>query len=386
MNDRKQIKRWEIELLNRQQQEFVSKEVKMEGNVEKQLLNTIKTELFCYPKYTKKDNLKYLIKRIVKPSTTPPRDPYFWPHAMMAQALEAAEELEVLKKYYDGWKKSGMRLLHPDHVMNGYSLVYVYEKTGNVKYKKMMDEIYDYTMKYYESHHQTFPYRKHHPTYIFVDTLGMVVPFLCRYGKLFGKDDATKLGQKLLLEFLENGMDEDTGLPYHGYDLNTEDKYGIIGWGRAVGWLLLAMADSVEYMEEGREKETIVKAFQNLSKQSFEYFRETGYFSWQLPAKEGPVDTSATAMIGYAIKKGKNKAYLRCDCELDEMMERTILEERLSIKQAMERTEDALKKSFREGKIWDCSGECEGFAQYPQVYGSYPWSNAPALRFLLEKE
>lgn len=356
----------------------------MKYRIIEELRETVKTDLFQYPYYTRKQNIKYRMKRMIKPSDTPKRDGYFWPQAMMTQALEAVDEIEILKTYYDRWKEKGMHLFHPDNVMNGYSLVYVYVKTGNVKYKKMMDEMYEYVMKYYEEFHHTLPYRKHHPTYIFVDTLGMVVPFLCRYGNLFGKDSAIQLGEKLIIEFLENGMDEKTGLPYHGYDLKTGVKYGIVGWGRAVGWLLLAMADSVEYMKNGKEK--VVKAFQELSKTVFKYFRETGYFSWQITAMEGPADTSATAMIGYAVRKGKNKAYLKCDCELDEIMGKTISEDKLSIKQAMERVEGALQYSYCDGKIWDSSGECEGFAQYPQVYGSYPWSNAPALRFFVEKE
>ena len=45
--------------------------------------------------------------------------------------------------------------------------------------------------------------------------------------------------------------------------------------------------------------------------------------------------------------------------------------------------EQAILKSVKEGRIYDCSGECEGFSQYPQVYGAYPWSLGPGLRFLL---
>ena len=357
----------------------------MENQIMEELKATIKYDLFHYPQTGKKEQLKYLIKRLLRPGHTPKKDPFFWPQALFTQALEAAGELESLVSYYDSWKKSGMNIYHPDNVMNGYSLVYVYEKTGNVKYKEMMDRIYRYVCSYYGEYGQTFPYRRNHPTHVYVDGLGMVVPFLCRYGAVFGIPEAVALGQGLLLEFLEKGMDETTGLPYHGYDLKTGVKYGIIGWGRAAGWLLLAMADSVEYMKTGKEKERIVTAFQKLAKDCFAYLQTTGYFCWQLSAVEGPVDTSATAMIGYAIAKGKNKAFLRCDCEMDEMMGKTITKDRLSIKEALDRVERALALSFREGRVYDCSGECEGYARYPQSYGAYPWSNGPCLRFLWEK-
>ena len=42
----------------------------------------------------------------------------------------------------------------------------------------------------------------------------------------------------------------------------------------------------------------------------------------------------------------------------------------------------ALEQSVRNGRVYQCSGECEGFSQYPQRYGAYPWSLGPALEAL----
>ena len=65
------------------------------------LIEESKYELFHYPVYTKKQDLKYLVKRVLKPRDTPKRDSFFWPHAMLTQALETAGELEILKKYLE---------------------------------------------------------------------------------------------------------------------------------------------------------------------------------------------------------------------------------------------------------------------------------------------
>lgn len=349
------------------------------------LLKHTGDELFHYHEKHGKDKLKYLIKRIIRPKHTPQADPFFWPQALLTQALEKAGEDELLKKYYDSWHKAGLPVTQIDHVMNGYSLVYLYQKTGDIRYKKMMDKLYAFICDFYKEYGNNLPYRRNHPSHVYVDGLGMVVPFLCRYGNIFSVKDAVSLGQHLLLEFLEKGMDEETGLPYHGYDLKTGTKYGIIGWGRAVGWLLLAMADSLEFMGTGEIKERIVSSYQKLSCNSFYYFNRNGYFTWQLSAKEGPIDTSATAMIAYAIAKGEKTSYLHFHCEIDEIMGKTILKEGLSIEEILNKMEVALRISYEGGKIKDCSGECEGFSQYPQVYGSYPWSNGPTLRFILEK-
>ena len=214
------------------------------------LIKESKYELFHYPLYTKKQDLKYLVKRVLKPKDTPKRDSFFWPHAMLAQALEEAGELETLVKYFDAWIEKGLPIINVDNIMNGYSLLYVYEKTEDAKYRQAADKLYQWTSEYGKQMGNPMPYRKHHPNHVYVDGLGMVVPFLCRYGAMFHKKEAIDMAVAQVKDFLSYGMDNTTGLPYHGYDTKTKEKHGIIGWGRAVGWLMLAMADSIEYISD----------------------------------------------------------------------------------------------------------------------------------------
>ena len=336
------------------------------------LIEETKYELFHYPLYTKKQDLKYLVKRVLKPKDTPKRDPFFWPHAMLAQALEEAGEWETLVKYFDAWIEKGLPIINLDNIMNGYSLLYVYEKTGDVKYRQAADQLYQWTSEYGKLMGNPMPYRKHHPNHVYVDGLGMVVPFLCRYGAMFQKKEAIDLAVAQVKDFLSHGMDNTTGLPYHGYDIKTKEKQGIIGWGRAVGWLMLALADSIEYIPDEDAGE-LMQEFTLISDAALRYLRADGYFTWQLSAMEGPRDTSASAMIGYALKK--STAF--------EFKSQKNSTEEINVKEAITKIDTAIINSYRDGKIYDCSGECEGFSQYPQRYGAYPWSLGPGLRFML---
>ena len=348
-----------------------------------ELIKTTRYQLFHYPIYSKKDNIKYVIKRVLRPQNNPKRDSFFWTHAMLCQALETAGDLETVRKYFDLWIEKGQAVYNIDNVMNGYSLLYVYEQTKEEKYKQAADKLYEYLLQYQKEMKNTMPYRKHHPTHIYADGLGMVVPFLCRYGKMFGKGEATELGISLLKEFIEQSMDENTGLPYHGYEFTTGVKYGIIGWGRAVGWLLLAMADSYEYLEE-EQKNWLDKVYGMLLEKCMNYLREDGCFSWQLFAKEGPRDVGATAMIGYALEKAVKLGVLQADCGAAlEKKEHATIQDRCMVDSLCCKMEQAILSSVKNGNIGDCSGECEGFSQYPQVYGAYPWSLGPGVRFLL---
>ncbi len=368
----------------------------MQGKQEQiieELLEEAKQELFHYPKTTKKQKIKYVLKRVLRPKNTPRKDAFFWPHAMLAQALEEAGEVETLQKYYDMWIEKGLPISNVDNVMHGYSLLYLYEKKKDHKYKVAADKLWQYVCDYEKELGSPFPYRKHHEPHVYVDALGMVVPFLCRYGALFQVPEAVQLGLKQVFCFLEHGMEETTGLPYHGYDRKTYVKQGIIGWGRAVGWLMLSMADSVDYLPEGEEKEKLISAFYELTLSAYKYLRKDGYFSWQLSAMEGEKDTSATAMIAYAVGKMKkyNSAYIQRKVSLAEKEEENAdrkavfgnEKQCLTIEEMLEKNRQALLRSCRNHSIYDCSGECEGFSQYPQVYGAYPWSLGPGVRFFL---
>ena len=346
-----------------------------------ELLQEAEYELFHYPTTSKKENIKYIIKRIVKPAGTPKRDSFFWTHAMLASAMESAGKIDILKKYYDTWIGRGIPLYNLDNVMNGYSLLYVYEQTKEKKYEEAAHKLYAYICNYKKEMGGTLPYRKHHPKHIYVDAMGMIVPFLCRYGFIFDNKEAIELGTGYIQDFLKFGIDGKTNLPYHGYDLETRVKYGIIGWGRAVGWLMLGLADSLDYIPKSEEKAELQKTFLNLSEIVSRYLRTDGYFSWQLSTVEGPRDTSATAMIGYAIQKA-------LQCGTVDVIEQQDESAAIDFERYKKITEDikiAMISSIKNGKIYDCSGECEGFSQYPQVYGAYPWSLGPGIRLLALK-
>lgn len=188
-------------------------------------------------------------------------------------------------------------------------------------------------------------------------------------------------------------MDEKTGLPYHGYDEKNSMKYGIIGWGRACGWMLLGLSQSILWISEqpaGAEQADKLQAEQSAvqpSSQSvaregcnrllllqqqlldsiFVWQRADGGFSWQLQAQEGHRDTSAEGMIGYG-------AWLAAETAAVQRSEQW--------SSALSRLAATLQTSIQKGYVTDCSGECKGFAEYPQVYGTYPWGSGSALAFL----
>lgn len=114
---------------------------------------------------------------------------------------------------------------------------------------------------------------------IYADTIGMTAPFLCRYGKLRGESGLVKLGVMQIVHFLDHGMDEKTGLPYHGFDSATGMKYGCVGWGRAVGWLMMGIAETLACLPEQTPQFPFMQGhLQRLTRTVAEYQRQDGSF------------------------------------------------------------------------------------------------------------
>ena len=338
-------------------------------------------ELLHYPERNFGSYLKRIIKMIAG-NKQGPIDKISWPNGLLAKALadyymenknseEARIILDCLKKYYDRWISRGCKMYCLDDAYSGMALIDLHQITGDDKYKKAAEAMVQYLFDHETDDAGSLPYRPQQKNdYIFADGIGLVCPFLCKYGSTYGDMNAINLAVTQIQNFIAFGMDEKTGLPYHGYQYESGVKYGIVGWGRAVGWLMIGMAESLSYMEESRPSYEVIKqAYRRMVDKVEAYQLEGGLYSWQLGAKEGPVDTSATAMILYAIARSLDTKIL------------------IGIhKSRMMRGREALWNSVKEGKIYGCLAECQGFSMYPQIYGAYPWSLGPALSLFVMTE
>lgn len=339
-----------------------------------EMVKAAEKDLLCYSKR----GLGYKLKRAAKKISghkTEPLDKINWPTGLLAKGLadyymknknseEARIILGCLKKYYDRWIRRGCKIYYLDDAVSGLALIDLHQITGEEKYKTAADTLVKYLLGHELDGAGGMPYRPHQKNgYVFADGIGMVCPFLCKYGSTYGDMNVINRAVTQIQNFIAYGMDEKTGLPYHGYQYESGIKYGIIGWGRAVGWLMIGMAESLAYMEPSRPSFDMLKqVYRRLVDKVEAYQLEGGLYCWQLETREGPVDTSATAMILYAIARS--------------------LETKVLIgihRSRMLRGREALWNMVKEGRIENALAECQGFSMYPQVYGAYPWSLGPAL-------
>lgn len=347
------------------------------------LAQTACRELMTYGLWDHKTRAKQYMKKYLLRRQTAPEDLIFWPTGLLAaglweyrQAADAAGSHidQALAAYYERWMKKGCPVYYLDDLLAGETLLSAYGeyracgrenalvRADNAKAcGEAVEKLVGYALHYPTDETGSFPYRAaQNNGYVFVDAVGLACPFLYRYGMMYDRPEAMELAVRQIVNFAAYGMDGVTGLPYHGYAARTAYKYGIIGWGRAVGWLLRGMAGCMD-SEYGADR--LRDAYIGLVDAALACQHRDGYFSWQLQAADGPADTSATGMICAALKRG---------------LELHILEG-AEYEQALRAGRNAVYGSVRDGRVYGCSGECEGFGQYPQRYGAYPWALGPAL-------
>lgn len=299
---------------------------------------------------------------------------FFWPTASLALSLEVGyskthrdDLLDTLITYYKHWVKKGSRLYFLDQIMNGYTLLYLFEINDERWIKESLQKMFNYIETYPRTSTGGLPYRTNNSELTLVDYLGMICPFLSRYGRTFNSEEASNLSTALLGDFLLNGMDDKTGLPYHGFRSGTSEKLGIIGWGRGVGWLLIGMVDTLAFLDRSSEDFcSLLNRFRLLLNSTIKYQDENGYFKWVLNANYGHEDTSATAMIGYSIKRAMDLDLL--NTEYAHYAEKSL---------------HALLRSTREGLVFDSSAECKGLGMYPQRYEWNLWGQGFGTAFVL---
>lgn len=353
-------------------------------------------EMLHYHEKSSKQKAKDIIRRMAG-RYVPPNDMIFWPTGLLANALMESKtgadrnesRVKAVEAYFEQWTGHGMPVYYVDDTLCGVALIDLYLLTGKETYKAGADKMAAYLLELeerYKDEAGSIPYRPAQGNgHIYVDAVGMICPFLIRYGLAFEQDKAVQIALKQIKNMLQYGMDDRTGLPYHGFQYKNQVKYGIIGWGRAVGWLMLGMADVIcslrqeevpeFYQAEGKKLE---EAFGQLIAAILPYQRKNGAFGWQLQAMDGPEDSSATAMIAWALCKVLEKKSKQ-ERKTGEMPDKDA--ERICRKAI-----EYLQTCEKDGKIYNCSGECLGFSQYPQVYDAYPWALGPAYAVLAQDE
>lgn len=207
----------------------------------------------------------------------------------------------LMERYIDGltreWKikpeKMDSAILAYEMLANSY--------TDSKKIEPAMKTVAEMLREQYEKYGY-IPYNKDIPKICFVDTVGMVCPFLIRYASEYKKTEFVNIALKQMVQYRKDGFDDLTGLPYHCFNTETKARLGIIGWGRGCGWWAVGVADSLKELLkfDGMEKEKtlLLKMIVSFLDGIEKYIGENGEVGRMLLNSSLP-DSSAAAMLAY---------------------------------------------------------------------------------------
>ena len=208
-----------------------------------------------------------------------------------------------------------------DMVNPGRVLFFLYETTGNVKYKKAADTLRAQLDTHPRTAQGGFWHKKRYPHQMWLDGLYMGAPFYAEYIVKYG--DMSELDDVFLqFELIEENLyDEDTGLPRHGWDASKQQKWadsetGLSDnhWSRALGWYAMALVDVLAIVPTDHPKTPWLNArFQSFIDAALKYQDVSG--NWYQVTDKGDLngnylEASGTAMITYAIAKGVELKFL----------------------------------------------------------------------------
>lgn len=198
-------------------------------------------------------------------------------YAMTCRDEGVIDFLEQKVSIFSEKGKLTYQLKEVDQVPIGNCFLNLYMTTKRTEYLSVATHVYKWLMKKREHDSNIIFYRKDCSNQ-FVDGIGMIIPFLVNYSKVTGDSLAYQTAIDNMLEYYQNGVDKETGLPAHGYNKSTLVKVGSINWGRGIGWYVLAAA----YLPEFKDKELD------------EHLQAIGYS--QFPLSSGTFDSSAALM------------------------------------------------------------------------------------------
>lgn len=236
-------------------------------------------------------------------------------HALMAIGIAASQPYPnssaraALEKYcalnYNAAGKLVMDLEGLDSFTAGTVFLEMYEQTGQEFYRQGAEAMAHYlTGTYPKNKLGVMAYWADKPDFVLVDDKGMVCGFLIHYGVRFHDPEALNLGLRHLRAFLAHGVNLPDGLPFHAYDVSLDRKFGPTTWLRGSGWLAMGLGDALAYLPKDHEaraelSSALVKMLETLRG----YQEPDGCWRWDVNNPMAPLDTSGTAMIGYAIER-----------------------------------------------------------------------------------
>lgn len=209
-----------------------------------------------------------------------------------------------------------------DHINNGKQLLYLFDKTGDQRYKRAADLL----MSQLQTHPRTtdggFWHKQIYPFQMWLDGIYMGSPFYTRYTFMFGPDSSfDDIARQIRLCYIHT-LDAKTGLHYHAWDekhvqfwANPDTGCSRHFWGRAMGWFVAALVDVLDFFPEEHAAYAEIAGYLAACMEALLAVQDEQSGVWYQVLDQGTrpgnyLEASASCLNVYALAKGIRKGWL----------------------------------------------------------------------------
>ena len=186
--------------------------------------------------------------------------------------------LNYIKAYVDAYVNSSGAITglaqNLDKIHPGIVCLFLYEKTGLIKYKTAATNLRNYLLAGSPPYPKTPDggyWHKNNPSYknvMMADGMYMAYPFLVKYGKMFNDQACFDTATSQILRLSSHIYDSSTHLLKHAwnYDKTTfawsDPVTGVSRevWSRGMGWFVMALTDVLRFLPSTHPKYNQVKS------------------------------------------------------------------------------------------------------------------------------
>jgi unsaturated rhamnogalacturonyl hydrolase len=146
---------------------------------------------------------------------------------------------------------------------------------------------------------------------VWADDAYMSIPFLAQMGSLTGDRKYFDDAAMQVLHFQKYLFVPSTGLFTHHWDTVNPDDQPRYYWGRANGWIILAMADLLDVLPEDHPlRGQILRLYRAHAQALASLQAGDGLWHQMLDRTDSYTETSCSAMFTYALARGVNRGWL----------------------------------------------------------------------------
>jgi unsaturated rhamnogalacturonyl hydrolase len=232
---------------------------------------------------------------------------YGWIHAWRVTGTE--QFLLWTQAWIDNCIPLTPAITHVNDGLLGYAALVTYEVYGGATRLNFAQTVADYFMN--TATRTADGTLTHFGDTVWDDTLLGTVPFLLEMSKVTGNPAYAEEAYAQIIQHAGHLQDQATGLYHHAWDESQNEFIGAVYWGRGNGWAMLAGVEVLTVMTATHPlRATVLSIFQQQAAGLRSLQDSSGLWHTVVTRPDVYLETSATALIGYAFRRGVESGWL----------------------------------------------------------------------------